>query len=1338
VARRRAQASSEFLIIFAAVALIAVIVAALFMQSSGTNYESRHYQSEVYWNNEKPIAITEAKAIKNGLILVVKNTGREKLSLKRISVKEELVSIANSTNASIALDPGMSAKFTVDASYGDIGNRKFVAFDMKFDFVSLTGKTLIGKDKLILPAPGACNIFGEACFSNLDCCNSVPCKFGTCGGCGEDGQNCTSDSDCCEGLYCYDPGPKGKCRQKPDLVPILATTQPMDPFSNATFAISNIGAGPAMLSRANVSWRGLGCTAPACESTWAANIGILDPSHSQEFTPPFACLNATNIQVIADSLNTVPESDETNNEFFPILSCPIADLVADTAPENMSVSHAVGVPFGVRIFTSNIGSADAASSTTRAAFGGGTVDGAPYGEHYYSLIPASSADGGYYVMLNCAAEGAFDFTLIADYYNNVTESNESNMRIYGINCAMPFDLEILLNGSIPPEVPVGTFSTAYTIVRNNGPGSSPALNDLNANCAGAPDPSVWPNGNPLILDPISGIYIPGQPYAWASREISTGDVANGGRTGTPSLASGANVTSSYSLDCRFATAGGTVEAFVGINSCHDFLETTYSNNYIFANTTCCGGAGAICPGSGCCSGLVCNAGLCGGLSDLITNGSVTALSPPKIVGVPFTVPITITNNGSYGTSRGYVSVNYSFSRGTSNPVSANSAGSLAAGASRSLSVTLNCTSAGASNFTINVDYDNGEPESIENNNAWSYITTCVNMPDLVAFMPSPPVSLTVGVPATFTVRTNNTGTAPSVNVSITRVYAVSLGFTVNGSSTANITVPNIAPGILFDSQIVINCTIPVNSRIIRVIADNRTNVSESNEINNMNSYTFNCVAGTPDLVANTTPMLLPASVPTGVPFTINVTTYNIGVAGSNPSNTSAQLYMCNAVSNASFADVPSLASGNNNRSEVTLVCSFPGQNTLGIRADARNTNAEGAGEGNNLWEYNYVNCVGSPPPGYLPDLVHVYHGINANYFTTVLVSLPAFGHIAMYNVSGFQWNMHVGNAGNVTSTATQTNISATPYGGLLFSGQALYADPTPPLTPCQLDIFFPSMVCNGSGIRTFDMIVDAVSAVTESNENNNNWTSMRFNCTLADVVPAWQGTPPSSTQYVGVPFTVNINISNIGGISTGPNVNKPTTTNVSYGYVSGPPFQLVSLPIPGLGVRGASGITPPYSAVSSTTLSCPPAFSPGLTRIRITADANSEIPELSESNTITRDINCYARADLTATADTAPLAVPHNVGVDFPITITTRNTGAAVWANATPSTTRVRLGTNSYDIPVGDIIIGSAIDSIIYVACPSAGSLQFNVTADAPPGAVPESIETNNVWVYPGTVTCTP
>ncbi len=136
----KGQGSTEYLVIFAAVLVVALIVIFLLGQFTGFGRESLVDQSKGYWTGKKPIAITDW-SIQHGTTssatFLVKNNDVEKIELVNITTNEGVFSsgAGNITSGSTTTITGTTTA-QVCANAGDIAELTDVVIYYKKPSVS--------------------------------------------------------------------------------------------------------------------------------------------------------------------------------------------------------------------------------------------------------------------------------------------------------------------------------------------------------------------------------------------------------------------------------------------------------------------------------------------------------------------------------------------------------------------------------------------------------------------------------------------------------------------------------------------------------------------------------------------------------------------------------------------------------------------------------------------------------------------------------------------------------------------------------------------------------------------------------------------------------------------------------------------------------------------------------------------------------------------------------------------------------------------------------------------------------------------------------------------------
>ena len=185
--------------------------------------------------------------------------------------------------------------------------------------------------------------------------------------------------------------------------------------------------------------------------------------------PASMALGSYYLLVVADPLNVVAESDETNNVTSKPLQLvsPFVDLVptrpqlsAATAPpgaavqaaclvSNLGNSISLNSTLGVFLSTDNVFDA----SDVRLAIVSGPALNGPGGIYLAAtlIVPAGTTAGGYYVLF------------VADPLNGQVESDEANNVI-----SLPFTVAPPLNGSIVPIIGTATATSCATTIYDSG------------------------------------------------------------------------------------------------------------------------------------------------------------------------------------------------------------------------------------------------------------------------------------------------------------------------------------------------------------------------------------------------------------------------------------------------------------------------------------------------------------------------------------------------------------------------------------------------------------------------------------------------------------------------------------------------------------------------------------------------------------------------------------------------------------------------------------------------------------------------------------------------------
>ena len=148
---KRAQVSTEYLVILAVVLVIALVVVYLVSQSTGLGAGTLETQSQAYWRETQPLAVTGFRATGTTLDLEMISTAQDTVTLTRIS-GSGLTDYTTSTGFA----PGQSRVIstTLNTSCGAIGTR-YTYSNITFTYTigGITGKTFVGQR----PVVGTCS-----------------------------------------------------------------------------------------------------------------------------------------------------------------------------------------------------------------------------------------------------------------------------------------------------------------------------------------------------------------------------------------------------------------------------------------------------------------------------------------------------------------------------------------------------------------------------------------------------------------------------------------------------------------------------------------------------------------------------------------------------------------------------------------------------------------------------------------------------------------------------------------------------------------------------------------------------------------------------------------------------------------------------------------------------------------------------------------------------------------------------------------------------------------------------------------------------------------------------
>jgi subtilase family serine protease len=173
------------------------------------------------------------------------------------------------------------------------------------------------------------------------------------------------------------------------------------------------------------------------------------------------------IKAVVDYWNSVTESNETNNTLeLNLTKIDQADLIVPSinwSPSNFSDGQTV--TFNATV--ANIG----AGNTTRGFYTRFFIDGSNIGEQYLSGLASGSSSS--VTQTWTATHGEHNVSVIVDYYNYVSESNESN-NVLLLNLSKVDQADLTVSGLIwsPSNFSDGQVVTFNAFIENTGAGNT--------------------------------------------------------------------------------------------------------------------------------------------------------------------------------------------------------------------------------------------------------------------------------------------------------------------------------------------------------------------------------------------------------------------------------------------------------------------------------------------------------------------------------------------------------------------------------------------------------------------------------------------------------------------------------------------------------------------------------------------------------------------------------------------------------------------------------------------------------------------------------------------------
>jgi uncharacterized membrane protein YgcG len=664
------------------------------------------------------------------------------------------------------------------------------------------------------------------------------------------------------------------------------------------------------------------------------------------------------------------------------------------------------------------------------------------------------------------------------------------------------------------------------------------------------------------------------------------------------------------------------------------------------------------------------------------------------------------------------------------------AGNLAAGSSYSVdNYVLDLSAAdlpqGTYHVLVTTDADNTQPETNEDNNTADGGLISLDSPDLTVVNPSGPSLAVIGAPAAISWTTENDGSYPATGPWVDNVYISSDGQFSDATLIGQYFTTALPAGTLplaaggqytITDDITIPADLPTGSYTVFIETDAYNQVPETNENNNIASFTMQ--VGAPDLTI--TAGSADTSADIGTNMNVSFTVGNDGTSAA-PENWTDTVYLtphgddniADAVYHADFAHTGGLANGDSytDTEQLAIPLSLAtGSYDVIIVTDSANTQPE-TNENNNTFDAGTVQIVA-------PDL------------TITTASGPSTG--APGGTATLNWTVKNNGGGATISSNWYDSVYYSPDGQL---DDAIYLNssytPTVPLAGGasynqSLTVSIPNSAVSGTGY--YIIITDAGNNVTESNESNNTYI-LPITIAVPDLTVTTASGPTSGAP--GGTATINWTVKNIGGGST---------SNISGWYDSvyySPDGQLgdaiflndISTPTAPL-AAGASynqslNVTIPNSAVDGTGY------------FIVLTDVGNSVIETNENNNTYSVPITIAAPDLTITTASAPTTGSPGGIAAISWTVENAGTGSTVtnwydevyFNNTNSLTGATYLG--YWYTPTTPLAPGATYTQSPGLAIPAgaaSGTNYFIIVTDYGNNVV-ESNENNNTYAVPIDVT---
>ncbi len=543
---KKGQASSEYIILAAAILLIVLAGIYLLENFSSGSPEIRISESKNYWKSASPFMVVDwsvksAAADANGnasaqLAIVVRNPTQQTLTLNKILISGTNFSRVYSyganyagrpDNLSITMAPSEQNVIVLIQDSGPaIAKNYQLPLVFEYDPNSSQGggaAPLRGTVQFVSayaaaapPSTGcpvgqlACNITGastcclssQICSLGIQCClaGQVSCGGSCCTGscqgstCVAAGYYVCGMGQCAIGLPCCN-GVCGAACADYVVSNSSANQTVLQSGQTATvgFTTANIGAGDATAVSYTAVYRTVGGVSAlfANYTIPALNNGTNVTNGSVVFTCNASAGYGTHtFAAYSDSTSAIFEADEGNNvhnALFSITCNNVAsspDLVVAKLDANQTVLL-LSQKALITINTSNIGNAASVASITSVATGGSGNPLSAGSVGVGALAPGASENGTVNFTCSMAALGSHTITATADATGTNSESDEGNNvnSSLVINCTAP-DLIVSSLAANATGIYIGQTANITITTKNNGTGNaSPSITAVISNAS---------------------------------------------------------------------------------------------------------------------------------------------------------------------------------------------------------------------------------------------------------------------------------------------------------------------------------------------------------------------------------------------------------------------------------------------------------------------------------------------------------------------------------------------------------------------------------------------------------------------------------------------------------------------------------------------------------------------------------------------------------------------------------------------------------------------------------------------------------------------------------------